>query len=448
MAEAVCELPMATMNMGYFPVRKKFLPFAVPDTDDSELNEVMDTIRSGWLTTGPKTKRFEKEFAAAVGAKHAVAVNSCTAAMHLALEAVGLRPGDEVITTPYTFAATAEVIRYFDARPVFVDINPRTFNIDTNRIKAAITCHTRAIIPVHIAGLPADLGAIHEIAQQHDLPVIEDAAHAFPARYNGKMIGSISTATCFSFYATKTLCTGEGGMICTNDEKLAERCRIMSLHGISRDAWARYTEEGKWYYEISAPGFKYNMTDLAASLGLAQLAKAQHMWSRRQMIARCYNNAFGEIPGLEIPMDPGQCQHAWHLYILRLRLDELTIDRSQFIAELKKRNIGASVHFIPLHLHPYYRDTYGYAPEDFPVAFQEYQRAISLPIYSRMTGFDADDVIDAVTSIVTTFRTRKVYAVTLPSFFHLENPKAGVVEERKIDANLEPAGTGQRSSDQ
>jgi len=439
---------MATTKMDIFPVRKKYLPFAVPDTDESELNEVMDTIRSGWLTTGPKTKRFENEFAAAVSAKHAVAVNSCTAAMHLALESIGLRPGDEVITTPYTFAATAEVIRYFDARPVFVDIDPPTFNIDASRIKGAITCHTRAILPVHIAGLAADLGAIHEIAKQHGLPVIDDAAHAFPAKYNGKMIGSLSTATCFSFYATKTLSTGEGGMICTDDEKLADRCRIMSLHGISRDAWARYTEEGNWYYEISAPGFKYNMTDLAASLGLAQLAKAQHMWSRRQMIARCYNNAFGEIPELEIPIDHDKCQHAWHLYILRLRPEQLTIDRSRFIAELKKRNIGTSVHFIPLHVHPYYRDTYGYLPEDFHNAYHEFQRAISLPIYSKMTGVDVDDVIDAVISLVSVFRSRKVFAFPSPSSLRLENHKAAVVEGSKIDTFIAPGGSGRARGDQ
>ena len=413
--EAVCEKTMTLLNPAIFPIRNKFLPFAVPDTDESELNEVIDTVRSGWLTTGPKTKRFESEFAAAVGAKHAVAVNSCTAAMHLALESIGLRRGDEVITTPYTFAATAEVIRYFDARPVFIDIDPGTLHIDPSRIERAITRRTRAILPVHIAGLPVDLGALHEVAKQHGLPVIEDAAHAFPAKYNGKMIGSLSTVTCFSFYATKTLATGEGGMICTEDEKLADRCRIMSLHGISRDAWARYTEEGNWYYEISAPGFKYNMTDLAASLGLAQLGKAQRMWSRRREIARCYNNAFGEVPELEIPIDHNQCQHAWHLYILRLRLDHLTIDRSRFITELKKRNIGTSVHFIPLHIHPYYRDTYSYLPEDFHIAYQEYQRVISLPIYSKMTQSDVDDVIDAVTSVVNVFRTRKVFAVTSPS---------------------------------
>lgn len=439
---------MSIPNTSPFPIRKTFLPFAVPDTDEAEINEVIDTVRSGWLTTGPKTRRFESEFAEEVGAKHAVAVNSCTAAMHLALDSIGVSRGDEVITTPYTFAATAEVIRYFDARPVFVDVDPRTLNIDAGRIKRAITSRTRAILPVHIAGLPVDLGTIHEIADQHGLPVVEDAAHAFPAKYNGQKIGSLSTATCFSFYATKTLTTGEGGMICTNDDELEDRCRIMALHGISRDAWARYTSTGNWYYEITSPGFKYNMTDLAASLGLAQLGKAHHMWSRRQMLARHYNNAFGEIPELEIPADDNQCQHAWHLYILRLRLDKLTADRSRFIAELKKRNIGTSVHFIPLHLHPYYRETYGYVPEDFPVAFHEYERAISLPIYSKMTDGDVNDVIDSVTSLVCLFRTRKVFAVASPAFLRPENPNVRHVGKRKIDTCIERTGAGRPGCDQ
>ncbi len=392
-------------------VRKGFLPFAAAETDETELAEVMDTIRSGWLTTGPKTRRFEGEFAAAVGARHAVAVNSCTAAMHLALECIGLRSGDEVITTPYTFAATAEVIRYFDARPVFVDVDPRTLHLEPERIDDAITCRTRAILPVHIAGLPVDLDAIREVANQHGIPVIEDAAHAFPAKYHGKMIGALSTVTCFSFYATKTLTTGEGGMICTEEETLADRCRIMALHGISRDAWNRYTAEGNWYYEIRAPGFKYNMTDVAASLGLAQLCKAERMWARRRMIARRYNEAFGEMPELETPADHPECQHAWQLYMVRLNLDRLTIDRSQFITELKQCRIGTSVHFIPLHIHPYYRETYGYTPEDFPVALREYQREISLPIYSKMSDEDVGDVIDAVCQVVAKFRARNIVTV-------------------------------------
>lgn len=404
-------------------MRATFLPFALPDIDETEINEIAKAIHSGWVTTGPKTHQFETEFAASVGAKYAVAVNSCTAAMHLALEAIGLQEGDEVITTPYTFAATAEVVRYFGAKPVFVDICSDDLNINPNLIEAAITEHTKAIIPVHIAGLPADLDTIYTVAAKYGLAVVEDAAHAFPAIYKGRSIGTTptffqnsptpdngagpgeslssterpSSAICFSFYATKTITTGEGGMICTNDESLAERCRIMALHGISKDAWKRYTAEGSWYYEIIAPGYKYNMTDIAAAMGLAQLRKAHDMWQRRREIAIRYNNAFRDLPQLQIPVGNANSQHAWHLYILRLNSEWLDISRSQFIEELKTRNIGTSVHFIPLHLHPYYQETYGYNPTDFPIALKEYQRVISLPIYSKM---DDDDVIDVVQAVL------------------------------------------------
>jgi len=387
----------------------RFLPFALPDVDDSELAEIKDVLVSGWITTGPKTRQFEAEFAAAVGAKYAVAVNSCTAAMHLVLEALGLQAGDEVITTPYTFAATAEVVRYFAAKPVFVDICPADFNINPDLIEATVTERTKAIIPVHIAGSPVDIDAIYAIAKSHGLAVIEDAAHAFPAKYKGRTIGTIAvsgqrSAVCFSFYATKSITTGEGGMITTDDEVLAERCRIMSLHGISKDAWKRYTAEGSWYYEIIAPGYKYNMTDIASSMGLAQLRKAENMWRRRKEIAGQYTRAFSQCPALEVPAIRPEIQHAWHLYMLRLNLEQLKIDRARFIEELKRRNIGASVHFIPLHLHPYYRETYGYQPEDFPVAYREYQREVSLPIYSKMNEQDGDDVIEAVVDIVKRYR--------------------------------------------
>lgn len=379
--------------------RDTFLPFALPDVDQAELQQIGEALASGWVTTGPKTRQFEAEFAATVGAKHAIAVNSCTAAMHLALEAIGLQRGDEVITTPYTFAATAEVIRYFDARPVLVDVNRHDLNLNPELLAAAITPRTRAVIPVHIAGLPADMAAIQAIAQARGLAVIEDAAHAFPACYQGRMVGAIGDFTCFSFYATKTITTGEGGMICTENDAYAERCRIMALHGISKDAWKRYTAEGSWYYEIIAPGYKYNLTDVAAGMGLAQLAKAERMWQRRRDIARRYQEAFAGIPALEIPYDNPAHQHAWHLYMLRLNLELLPIDRAQFIEELKAQRIGSSVHFIPLHLHPYYRETYGYRPEDFPVAYGEFQREVSLPIYSKMSDADVEDVIKAVTRI-------------------------------------------------
>jgi len=386
-------------------VHNDYLPFALPDIDDTELEKISEVLNSGWITTGSKTRQFEAEFAATVGAKHAVAVNSCTAAMHLALEAIGLQPGDEVITTPYTFAATAEVIRYFNARPVLIDIEPGAFNLDTTRLAAAVTPRTRAILPVHIAGLPAELDAIHAVAHAHHLAVIEDAAHAFPTCYKGRSVGSLSDFTCFSFYATKTLTTGEGGMICTDNDAWAERCRIMALHGISRDAWKRYSAEGTWYYEITAPGYKYNMTDIAAAMGLAQLAKANRMWRRRVEIATRYTATFHQLPELESPANaPAGSQHSWHLYMLRLHLDRLRLDRAQFIDQLKARGIGTSVHFIPLHVHPYYRETYGYCPEDFPVAYREYKREISLPIYSKMTDDDVQRVIDAVQEIVHAYR--------------------------------------------
>jgi len=392
--------------------RGDFLPFALPDFDASETEQVKQVLESGWITTGPKTHQFEVEFASAVDARHAIAVNSCTAAMHLALEAIGLERGDEVITTPYTFAATAEVVRYFDAKPVLVDVCAEDLNLDPALIEPAVTERTRAIIPVHIGGLPVELDAVYAIAARHGLGVIEDAAHAFLAQYKSRMIGSTDSrapasfahAICFSFYATKPITTGEGGMVTTDDDVLVERCRVMALHGISRDAWKRYSAEGSWYYEIVAPGFKYNMTDVAAAMGLAQLGKSERMWHRRREIAQRYNQAFAAMPELQLPADRPDCRHAWHLYMLRLRLERLRIDRARFIQELKERNIGTSVHFVPLHLHPYYRETYGHRPEDLPVAYREYQREISLPVYSRMSDLDVQDVIDAVADVVERYR--------------------------------------------
>ncbi|MEM6325504.1 MAG: DegT/DnrJ/EryC1/StrS family aminotransferase [Bacteroidota bacterium] len=381
-------------------MRSSFLPFALPDIDQTEIDAVTEVVSSGWLTTGKKTREFEAAFAETVGAKHAVALNSCTAAMHLGLEAMGLQRGDEVITTPYTFAATAEVIRYFDARPVLVDVDPETMNIRADLIEAAITERTKAIIPVHVAGLPADIDEIHEIGCRNGLLVMEDAAHAFPSDYKGRPIGSLSAFTCFSFYATKTITTGEGGMVTTNNEEWANRMRVMALHGISKDAWKRYTAEGSWFYEVVAPGYKYNLTDIASAMGLAQLAKAETMAARREAIARRYHEAFGTEAALQIPADRDDRRHAWHLYPLRLHLDHLSIDRAAFIEELKALNIGTSVHFIPLHLHPYYRETYGYVPEDFPVAYGQYLREVSLPIYSKMSDDDVEDVIEAVLDVV------------------------------------------------
>lgn len=392
-----------------FMFRKEFLPFALPDIDGTELAEIQEVLESGWLTTGPKTRQFEAEFAVYVDAKHAIAVNSCTAAMHLALEAIGLCEKDEVITSPFTFAATAEVVRYFDAVPVFVDIEPDTLNISPEKIRDKLASREdsrlKAIIPVHIGGHPCEMDSITQIGKELNLAIIEDAAHTLPSRYNDRMIGSLSDFTCFSFYATKTLTTGEGGVITTENDAWAERCRVMSLHGISKDAWNRYTADGSWYYEIIAPGFKYNMTDVAAAMGLAQLRKVERMWARRKEIAASYTEAFSQYPELETPTIRAGVEHAWHLYILRLHLDCLSIDRAQFMEKLKMRNIGVSVHFIPLHLHPYYRETYGYQPEDFPVAYREYQRVISLPIYSKMCDQDVQDVIEAVIQITNEYRT-------------------------------------------
>ncbi|MCL5734679.1 MAG: DegT/DnrJ/EryC1/StrS family aminotransferase [Actinobacteria bacterium] len=395
-----------------FRRRSDFLPFARPDLDGRELDMVKEVLDSGWITTGAVTKRLERDFADRIGAGYAVAVNSATAALHLALEAVGLKAGDEVITTPYTFASTAEVVRYFDAKPRFVDIDQDTLNIDPEKIEAAITPRTRAIIPVHIGGHPADLDPIDELARSSGLAVIEDAAHALPAVYRGTIIGQRRPAlgsnphlVCFSFYATKTMTTGEGGMICTDDKSLAERCRLMSLHGISANAWNRYAAEGSWYYEIVAPGFKYNLTDIAAAIGLAQLQRLDEMSTRRAQIACRYTDAFHGVGALKLPADHAWVEHAWHLYPLRLELGALTIDRADFVRELKSRNIGTSVHFIPLHLHPYYRQKYGFSPDDFPVANREFEREVSLPIYSRMSDDDVSDVIEAVLHVVRTFES-------------------------------------------
>lgn len=384
--------------------RSTFLHFALPHITEAEINEVVDTLRTGWLTTGPKTKRFEREFAAKVDAPYAVAVNSATAALHLALDAIGLQADDEVIVPVYTFTASAEVVVYFHARPVFVDVDPVTCNLNPMLLEQAITPRTRAIIVVHFAGLPAEMDGIMAIARTHNLPVIEDAAHAFPARYRGRAIGSIGDMTAFSFYATKALTTGEGGMLTTAHAEFAERVAQMSLHGISRDAWKRYSAEGSWYYEVLHAGYKYNMTDLTAAIGLHQLARSEWLLERRRVIARHYTEAFSCWPEVETPPDFSYVQHAWHLYVLRLQPERLSISRDKFIAALSEMRIGTSVHFIPLHLHPFYRDTYQLSPGDYPAALQAYQRTISLPIYPGMSDEDVEDVIAAVESLLAMYR--------------------------------------------
>lgn len=398
------ETDMKDKKVNVASTREAFLPFALPDIDQREIDAVSEVLASGWITTGARTAEFERQFAAFLGVKHAVAVNSATAAMHLALEAIGLKRDDEVITSPFTFAATAEVVRYFDAKPVFVDIRRDTLNIDSTLIEAAVTERTRAIIPVHVAGQAADLDAIHAVARKYDLRVIEDAAHSLPTYYKGKLIGTVSDLTSFSFYSTKTLATGEGGMITTDNDEWADRCRIMRLHGMSKDAWKRYSGEGSWRYDIVAPGYKYNLTDIASALGLVQLSKLDEMYSRRANIAEVYDSAFAGHPALFPPVTSLDSTHSHHLYILRLNLDALTIDRAQFVEQLRRANIGVSVHWIPLHMHSYYVETYGYRPEDYPVAREEGMRCISLPIYSKMSNADVEDVVTAVTSIADSYR--------------------------------------------
>jgi perosamine synthetase len=378
----------------------EFIPFHMPAIGDDEVRSVVETLQSGWLTTGRKVKTFEDAFARYVGAKHAVAVNSGTAALHLALDAVGIREGDEVIVPTMTFAATAEVVLYFKAKPVLVDCQPDTLNLDPNKLEAAVTSRTKAIIPVHIAGQACDMDPILRIARKHDLRVIEDAAHALPAAYHGRTIGTVGDITCFSFYATKTITTGEGGMATTDNPLWAERMRIMSLHGISHDAWKRYTKEGSWYYEVISAGFKYNLTDIAAAIGIEQLKKCKEFWEARQRIAMMYQKAFADLDVIRVPACARDVQHAWHLFIIQLNLECLKIGRNEFIEDLREREIGTSVHFIPLHLHPYYRDAFGYRPADFPIASAVFERIVSLPIYPKMTEPDVEKVSKAVAEIV------------------------------------------------
>ncbi|HET7393800.1 MAG TPA: DegT/DnrJ/EryC1/StrS family aminotransferase [Candidatus Binatia bacterium] len=385
-------------------MHSEFIPFHKPAIGEEEVRSVVETLKSGWLTTGFKVKSFEEDFARYVRAKHAIAVNSGTAALHLALDAVGIEEGDEVIVPTMTFTATAEVVLYFKAKPVLVDCERDTLNLDPAKIEAAITPRTKAIVPVHMAGLPCDMDEILRIARKHDLRVIEDAAHALPAAYRGRTVGTVGDITCFSFYATKTITTGEGGMATTENPQWAERMRMMSLHGISHDAWKRYTKEGSWYYEVLYPGFKYNLTDLAAAIGGEQLKKCGDFWQARQRIAMIYANAFAELDGVQLPACPADVQHAWHLFVIQLELDHLNADRNRFLEALREKEIGTSVHFIPLHLHPYYRDKFGYKPADFPHASAVFERIFSLPIYPKMSESDVERVIDAVKTTARQYR--------------------------------------------
>ena len=373
--------------------RRAYVPFSIPWTDGKEIDQVADSIRSGWLTTGPKARLFEERVRAMVGARHAVAVNSCTAALHLSLVALGVKPGDEIVTSPYTFAATGEAILYLGARPVFADIDPLTLNLDPARVAMALSRRTAALLPVHIAGLPCDLDALGSIARRRRLPIVEDAAHALGAAVEGRPIGSLSDMTCFSFYATKNLATGEGGMVTLDDRRVAERLRRLSLHGLSRDAWKRYTRSGSWRYDVVDLGYKYNLTDVAAAIGLAQFSKFKAIQARRRRLARRYSRLLGSHEAFDLPVEEQSSVHAWHLYILRLRPGVLRIDRDRFMTLLTARGIGASVHFQPLHLHSYYRRTFGYRRGAFPITERESARALSLPLYPGLSTEAQDRVV-------------------------------------------------------
>ena len=431
------------------------IPFYKPSIGTEEIDEVVATLKSGWLTTGPKTKQFEREFADYLKHKHAIAVNSCTAALHLALEAIGLKAGQGVIVPTMTFAATAEVVRYFGARPILADCRVEDFNLDVadaeRKIQSALAAgqSVAAIIPVHYGGQIGDVAGVRALAQRHNLKVIEDAAHCCPAYYRDDLVcgnsvvpsplrldrgegqgevslsstvpgaapsafslqpsaftpdwlpvGSTADISCYSFYANKTITTGEGGMACTENDEYADRMRIMSLHGISRDAWKRFMAEGSWYYEIIAPGFKYNMTDIAAAIGIHQLRKADRFHRRRTELAGLYGESLKEVEEIILPQVQPNRIHSWHLYVIRLKLDRLKIDRARFITELTQRGVGTSVHWLPLHMHPYYRETYGYAPEDLPAACSLYPEIITLPIYPDMTGDDVAYVCNSIKDIV------------------------------------------------
>ena len=367
--------------------REQFLPFSPPCIGEEEIAAVADVLRSDWITTGPRTKEFERLFAQAVSAPAALALNSCTAALHTALFTLGVGPGDEVITTPMTFAASVNVIEHVGARPVLVDVEPDTANIDPAAVDRAVTARTKAIIPVHYTGHPVDLDAIQAIAEAHRLAIVEDAAHALPAYYKGRQIGSGTNPVAFSFYATKNLTTGEGGAL-TGSEEFLDRARVVSLHGMSRDAWKRYDKGGSWFYEVVLPGFKYNMTDIQAAIGSVQLKRLESFQRRRRAIVAEYASAFADCDALELPVARPEVVHAWHLFVLRLRPEALTIGRDAFIDALKARNIATSVHFIPVHVHPYYRDKYRLSPGDLPVAYAHYQRSLSLPLHPRLSDED------------------------------------------------------------
>jgi dTDP-4-amino-4,6-dideoxygalactose transaminase len=380
------------------------IPFHRPSIGEEEIRSVSESLRAGWLTMGPKTVQFEQAFAEYLGVPHAVSVSSCTAALHLALACIGLQEGDEVLIPDSTFAATAEVVTYFKARPVVVDVGADDLLMDPEKTERAVTARTRALIPVHHSGQSCDMDALMDLARRRNLHVVEDAAHALPSTYRGRKIGALGPLTCFSFYATKTLATGEGGMVTTFDETLAARIRVLRLHGIDRDAWKRYTKEGSWYYEVVEAGYKYNLTDPQAALGLVQLRRLEAMLEARRRIADAYRGAFSSMEGIRPLRVHEERGHAWHLFVILLDPERLTISREAFIRAMAERGIGTSVHFIPLHRQPYYRDTFGLSASDFPACEWAYQRQVSLPIYPDMTADDTAYVIESVRELLALHR--------------------------------------------
>jgi dTDP-4-amino-4,6-dideoxygalactose transaminase len=386
------------------PVRGSFLPFHQPLLDSDDERAVVETLRSGWLTTGPRTKSFEQELAAYTGSKRCVAVNSCTAALHLALEASGVGPGDEVITAPITFASTANVIVHRGARPVFVDVEPDTLNIDATAIEASITPRTKAVIPVDFAGHPCELDTIMSLGARRGITVIEDAAHAIGAEYKGRRVGGLADMTCFSFYATKNITSGEGGALTTNHQERADRIGIMALHGISRDAWKRYGTDGYRHWDIIAPGYKYNMFDLQAALGRSQFQKMERFYARRLALKLRLDAGLADLPEIRLPAERSWVKHAYHLYPIVVATEKLTADRDTIMNAIQAENIGIGIHFRAVHLHPYYAETFGFERGMFPNAEYFSDRTISLPLYPRMTDADADDVVAAVRKVIAHYR--------------------------------------------
>ena len=386
------------------PVRETFLPYGKQWIDEDDISRVVEVLESDWVTTGPVLRKFEEKFAEFVGAKYGIAVSSGTAALHVAVCACRIKAGDDAVTTPFTFASTANSLVFQGSKPVFADVKRDTYNIDPAEIEKRVTGNTKAIMPVDYAGQPCDLDAIRDIAEDNNLLVIEDAAHAVGAEYKGKKIGSIADATIFSFHPVKQMTTGEGGMITTDNEEIVELARIYRNHGLSKDAVERFGKHGSWYYEMTHLGFNYRLTDIHAALGLGQLGKLNRFLERRTEIARKYNDAFEDIEEIKTPVIKGYIKHAWHLYVIEIVPENLRADRDQIFKALRAENIGVNLHYIPVHLHPYYREKFGYKNGDYPVAEEIFERVISLPMFPKMNDEDIDDVINAVQKVIGHYR--------------------------------------------